>query len=205
MNVIKGDTPPKKIVVKLIPRGKVVSDCLTKARFNPFLQLTLPFSKPISSVVSHISKKWSIINQPNQEFGSGVFRIFPTGNISHSGWGTEDKGVTTLTIYQLLQCPTNFILEYDCIVKPKPLPQVISSLNTLGKSNVYNPLYIPTTVDLPPINQLVTPVNTLMLPVHISLAPSLAKPKINFNNEINSTVKENLTESIKKSNKEKKS
>lgn len=49
---------PKRITLQLIPKETTVAEQITRAGYNPLLQLTFAAKKPISYIIHHMMKKW---------------------------------------------------------------------------------------------------------------------------------------------------
>jgi hypothetical protein len=102
---------PEKVILQLLPRDEQSSDLIAQAGFNPKLQLTLKATKPIASVVEHVSKKW--VTDSGACVAPFPIRLYPFGNSrTHRGWGIEDADVSLLTIYHSTGCPTAIKFEY---------------------------------------------------------------------------------------------
>jgi hypothetical protein len=51
---------PKRLTLQLLPKEEEIARQITQAGFNPLLQLTFASKKPISYIIQHMMKKWTV-------------------------------------------------------------------------------------------------------------------------------------------------
>jgi hypothetical protein len=103
---------PEKLIVQLTPRTAEFGDVISRAGFNPKLQITLKSKKTIASLIEHLTKKWSRnVEGRLVSVVPAPIRLYPQFKPHHPGWGVEDDR-TVLYLYHTLGCPPVCKLEY---------------------------------------------------------------------------------------------
>lgn len=101
-----------KLKLQLFPIDEVTQKRLEKDKHNPYLELTLPTRKKISSVVKHLNVKWR-----SSESASGEFMLFSydaqlDNLVSYRRWTIKDSDTSAADVYATIGSPSIFRLRY---------------------------------------------------------------------------------------------
>ncbi|KAL0489345.1 hypothetical protein AKO1_009229 [Acrasis kona] len=128
--------------------------------FNPYLQVKVKNTKPISYVVKHLEKKWRTVldkvNETRPPSHCYQFRIYPRQTdfsmVSQNGWGRDDEGPLQ-KIHADLFSPNVLQLDYD--VKEVDVSHIFN-LNVPQQPHV---VQLPQQTQLPVNNEISTQSN----------------------------------------------
>ncbi|XP_052197954.1 TSL-kinase interacting protein 1 isoform X2 [Diospyros lotus] len=114
-----GFLPPEKIKLQLFPIDESTQIGLEKDGYNPFLELTLPARKKISSVLKHLNSKWG-----SSSVAVGQPVLFPYNvlleNLTTSKRWTLSSGISADDVYAAIERPSVFRLRYGWSSNTEP-------------------------------------------------------------------------------------
>eukprot|EP01080_Neovahlkampfia_damariscottae_P009375 gene9375-1586_t len=124
-------TAKKKLTIYLSPKTNSVQELIKKSKMNPYLCLTVKYSKPISYVVKHLETKWSSILDENK-----MIKIYPkTVNFAtgqHKGWSSKEDEIF---LTEISESKESIQLEYS-FEKIKKSPQKVIHENSFPLPNI---------------------------------------------------------------------